>query len=418
MRWILLACAALLFLFVSRAQGQVPDTGPEVDAKAVENSPLLLLVPEARNFGAPDWVKTGTRITFYGMAGSTPQGGYTLDPDANGEWEDPATGQRYKKNDAIGSGGEGFGQWDVISVGKSGVALTCNLYTIIERGNPPTLLHTPLGGMTAAACGPADLWVHPTILANAKQFHTPGFFMLKGNYPIGQTVYPSLCIVRRAPDSYSSHAYDLRSGVLVSSTVTAEGQTARLHLPNEDAQRGNKATTIVKFVSIRQLDMPGINGKNPDWSKNIRAMHFAGQSMFVNKFDPSIRMNWPVRMDVSFGKRGENWCMWESAVVAQMQNMPPQTTGSKGVCGPAGPFWIDPTALANLRVGQVLDDDPVTHIRIAVTAIDGQRIAISTQGPGVGGQGIFDLKTGMLQALTALQPSSGITIQMQLQGTE
>lgn len=409
---------ALLLIVGSTISASAQQRGPALDAEAIYNSPLLLMVPEAKNLPAPDWVKPGTRITFYGMAGSTPQGGYTMDKDSNGQWVDPATGERYSKNEAVGAGGEGFGQMDVISVGPQGVAISTNLYTIIQPGNPPTLLHTPLGGMVAAAAGPADLWVHPAILQKAHQFHTPNFFILRGDYPIGQTKYPCLCIVSRNPNAYSSHAYDLNTGVLISSTVVSEGKMMNVHLPNEDPQRGNKGTTIVKFVSIRQLKTPGIDGANPPWVANLRAMHFVGQCQYVNQYDPSIQMAFPARMDVTFDKRGENWCGFTAQSMSQIQGAPPQQSVLKGMCGPAGAFWIDPRALANLQPGQVLDEDPVTHIRTAVVGADAQRIAIAITGPGVGGQMMYNRQNGMLIGIVSRQQSTGMTTSLQLQGTE
>lgn len=413
-----LAFAVVVFIAVVCKPARSQPAGPEIDAEAAYNSPLLFLVPQAKDMSAPDWVKPGTRITFYGMAGSTPQGGYSLDKDANGQWVDPATGERYSKNDAVGAGGEGFGQFDVIAVGQHGVALAANLYTIIQPGNPPALLHTPLGGMLAAAAGPADLWVHPEILNKAQQFHSPNFFILRGRYPVGNAVYDCLCIVHRDQSSYSSHAYDLRTGVLISGTTTSEGKTAQIRLPNEEAQRGNKGTTITKFVNIRQLKTPGINGTNPPWVRNVRAMHFVGEAQYVNQYDSNIRMNFPARMDVQFGKRGDNWCQFNVATQMQIQGAPPQQGQMAGVCGPAGGWWIDPTALRDLRVGMVLDEDPVTRIRTFVSGADAQAVQISIEGPGVGGRAMYARDTGALQSVLSHQPSTGITTILRLQAME
>jgi len=390
----------------------------EIDGDAAYNSPLLFLVPQAKDMTVPDWVKPGTRITFYGMAGSVPQGDYTIDPDANGDLEDPITKERYKRNDPVGAGGEGSGQWDVIAVGNHGVALSANLYTIIKPGTPPTLLHTPLGGMLAAGAGPADLWVHPAILQASQQFHSPSFFILRGPYQLWQKSYDCLCIVNRTPKSYSSQAYDLKTGVLISSTSTVEGKFQSVRLEGDDAQRGNKAIVITKFVSIRQLNTPGINGRNPVWVANLKAMQFAGQVEYVNTFDPNIRMTFPAQMTVTFNKRGENWCMFSLQSTTQMQGMPPQTSAFSGVCGPAGAFWIDPTALQNLQPGQVLDDDPVTHVRTTVIVNNGQQVGIQIQGPGVGGQVFYDLNSGRLEGLVSQNPSTGMTTTFRLQGVQ
>lgn len=413
----LIAFIAILIPSI-RALAQADPAGPEIDADAEYNSPLLFLVPQARDMTVPDWVKPGTRLTLYGMAGSTPEGGSSLEKSDKGEWVDPATGDRYSKVDAVGAGGEGFAQFDVIAVGKHGVAISSNLYTIIQPGNPPQLLHTPMGGMTAAGAGPADLWVHPAILAQAKQFHTPGFFMLRGNYTLPQGVFDCLCLVNRGSGSYSSHAYDMKTGVLVSSTVTSQGKVANIRLPNEDAQRGNKGTTITKFVSIRQLNTPGVNGTNPPWVNNLRITHFAGQCQYVNQYDPNIQMTFPAKMDVTLGKRGVNWCSFVAKTVIQMPGAPPQQSQLNGMCGPAGAFWIDPRALTNLQPGQVLDEDPVTRIRTLVANANAQQVQIAITGPGVGGQALYDRNTGMLQAIQSVQRSTGMTTMLQLQGTE
>lgn len=423
MRSAILAVAvgAVLSLCSGELPGQYappPAGGAEIDAEAAHSSPLLTMAPEARQLSAPEWVKVGTRITFYGMSGSTPQGGYTLDPSDEGEWVDPKTGQRYAKNDAVGAGGEGYAQFDVIALGRSGVAISANLYTILNAGNPPQLMQTPMGGMTAAAAGPADLWVHPAILQQAQQFHTPNFFILRGPYRLPQAVYNCLCIVSRSQTSYSSHAYDLNTGVLISGTTTSEGRMSNLRLPGEDPQRGNRGITIVKFVGIRQLNTPGIRGKNPPWVGNLRAMHFGGQCEYVNQYDPSVRMTYPSRMDIVFQNRGENWCRFTLQSVSQIPGAPPQQGQFTGICGPAGAFWIDPAALAPLQMGQVLDEDPVTHIRTAVTGANPQQVQITMSGPGVGGQLLYDRRTGMLQAIRSVQPTTGITTMLQLMGTE
>ncbi len=405
-------CGVLLVSTPARGQE------PQLDEHAFANSPLLMMSPEAAKLPAPDWIKPGTRITFYGMAGTTPQGGYTLDKDANGEWEDPSTGERYSKNEAVGSGGHGFSQWDIIAVGKHAVALTANMYTIIHPGQPPQLLQTPLGGWTGVAAGPADLWVHPDLLQKAQQFHTNKFFILRGNYAIGDRNYSCLCTVNRGQGSYSSYAYDLKSGVLISSTVTSSAQITPLYLPNEEVQPGNMQTTIAKFISVRQFKMPGIDGKNPPWVRTLRAMHFVGQCQYVNPYDANIRMNFPARIDIVLGKRGDNWCAYTLKKVTQVQGAPPEEATLNGMCGPGGALWIDPAALVNLQPRQVLDEDPVTHIRTYVADADPAKIAIATEGPGISGQAVYNRQNGMLQMILSRQSSSGITTTLQLEGTE
>ena len=411
--------SAILLLLCAGGLPAQPAPGPELDAEAVNNSPLLFISPEARNMGPPEWVKPGVRISFYTASSNSPEGNYGLTEAADGEWEDPATGKRYRKEELSGSGGEGFAQLDVISVGDRAVAVAGNLYPIVKPGLPPTLSHLPMGGFIASAAGPADYWVHPGLLRAASQFHTPQFFVLKGTYPLGGQQVPSLCIVRREADSYSSTAYDLRSGILISSTQTGRGKLAEVRLPGDDPQRGHKRITIVKFIGTRELKTPGVRGRNPQWVQQLRAMHYAGQTNFRNPHDPyGPQMNFPTRMVVEFGKRGVNFAAYRARIDQNIGGMPQQAVVD-GICGPGGGFWIDPEALSDLRTGMVLDEDPVTHIRTGVGQVmPGQAVTILVQGPGIYAESTYETVSGALLGLTVQQPTSGMTTMLRLQARQ
>ena len=51
--------------------------------------------------GVPDWVRPGTRLTFYTAGASIANADYQWQQDENGTWEDPATGTRYSQTDVV-----------------------------------------------------------------------------------------------------------------------------------------------------------------------------------------------------------------------------------------------------------------------------------------------------------------------------
>lgn len=405
---------SVLFIVLGAAASLAGD-GPELDAKAANNSPLLLLRPDAVNLGAPDWVKPGVRVTFYSASASVPENYYDLVEDSNGGWEDPATGKRYRKDEAVGAGGEGFLQLDVVAVGKTGVALQTSAYLIAQRGEPNTLLKFLASGFTASSAGPADYWVHPKLLAGATEFHTPQFFMLKGNYDLYGTQVPSLCIVTRKPDFYSSQAFDLKSGLLVASTVSSRGKVAGVRLPGEDPPRGNKGITVTRLINARQMKLPGLDGSNPEWAMRVKRMRYNG--MVTIAVPGAVTVQAPAQMVATFDQRGKSWAHYTTDLQFNLGGLPQQMPGD-GISGPMGGFWVDPAAYRDVKPNQVLDDDPITHIRTRIGNVAGGRFSVVVEGPGVGAESVYDANSGMLVAFSVVRPSAYQTFQFQLQATE
>ena len=411
--WLLGSAAG--FFLVSARSIRAADGGPELDEAATRNSPLLLLQPEARRLPAPDWVKPGVRISYFVRSATVPESDYGLTESGDGEWEDPQTGKRYKREESVGAGGEGFGQVDVIAVGRTAVALQGSLYCLLQPGPPPTLYKFASDGFLGAAAGPADYWVHPHLLAAAMQTHTPTFFVLKGEYPVNGRPVPSLCVVTREADFYSSQAFSLETGLLVASTVSSRGKLAAVRLPGEDAPRGNKSITTVRLINVRTLTLPGLNGRNPDWAMNVRRLSYAGLATIQIPGAPPMQC--PAQMVVEFGKRGPSWACYRSQLAYTIAGTP-QSSASEGVCGPAGGFWVDPAAYRDARPGAVLDDDPVTHCQTRIGQVGNGGFSVVLQGPGVGQESVYDAATGRLVGVTVVQPSSFTTFSFRLQGME
>jgi hypothetical protein len=100
------------------------------------------------------------------------------------------------------------------------------------------------------------------------------------------------------------------------------------------------------------------------------------------------------------------------------QPSPPQ----KGViiCGhdQYDSFFAGPAALARLQQGQVLDDDPITHVRTQVTAADGQTVTITSSSAGINMSHTFDVATGKLRSSSKTDRISHIVTTFQLDSEE
>ncbi|MCU0724298.1 MAG: hypothetical protein MUE73_00690, partial [Planctomycetes bacterium] len=242
--------APLLLLAAVPALAQVP---PAWEAEA-DAGLLSLLVPEVKAMGAPEWVRPGVRLTFYGASATVRQSGYQLIEDPNGDWEDAKTGKKYRKTDDdprpgddAGASGDGYSQFDVVSVGRNAVALNGMLYTINRTDN--TFLMAPLGGTIAHAACALDLWVHPAALAKLPLVNQEGFRVLKGKLPGADRPIDVVYIVSMAGGARSSWTYDLASGILLGSNTSTPSKPAPVHLPNQPPPSGPTQLTFTRFVS-------------------------------------------------------------------------------------------------------------------------------------------------------------------------
>ncbi len=118
--------------------------------------------------------------------------------------------------------------------------------------------------------------------------------------------------------------------------------------------------SLTELRGVRQLTVPGIGAAVPDWVAPHPELVYAGIQEFVNPMDPSSA---PITSSVSWRTRlaqsGATWAMFETnGTVDMMGSSIP--ISSSGVIGGAGPYWWDPTALAGMSAGQVLDTDPWT----------------------------------------------------------
>ena len=156
--------------------------------------------------GVPNWMATGTRITWYAAAASVAQSCFSITEDptcsagGHGCYTDPQTGKFYRKSDegpdaqgAPTASGDGFSQLDVMAVDGRNVALMSNLYVIDRNFNQ--LGWTPLGGATVDATSLDGSWMPPSELEQAVATGIGGLLVLTGEYQLAERVVPSVSFV-------------------------------------------------------------------------------------------------------------------------------------------------------------------------------------------------------------------------------
>ncbi len=387
---------------------------------------FLTLVPELADMPAPDWVKPGVRVTFYGAAASTSESRGSLVEDPNGPWEDKKTGKRYRDTEETGEGnptgsGEGFAQIDIISVeGKSVVAMV-QLYLIVRSSGAifPSGVGMPTVGTAANL---EDYWVHPEALKKLIGLDVEGLRALRGPVTLGDRTYDAVMIESTSGGGHALWTYDLATGLLLKASTTTAGAFDAVRLPTEQAPRqGNTQRTITRLAGVREIGASLAGGRPPDWVATSQSMTYSGATQMTNPVDGMDLGSAPTQVEVALGRRGDAWRQYGTTVtmvIGGMQN----TSQDAGVAGGVGLFWADPKKLAALEPGKVIDEDPLTGIRTTVgnagTGPNGGRtISLQSANAKFGVEGVYDLTNGALLEVAVWNAATGLTLRLALQGT-
>ncbi len=370
----------------------------------------------------PAWVQPGMRITFYSAAAAVAQSRYQLIEDPAGPWQDPVTGKRYRNTEDTGesvggASGDGVSQVDVVAVEGNDVVLSMATYGIDRGTNSLAVL--PSAGAKLPGGAIDGLWVAPQLLDQLQTGSLGGLLVLRGDYPLNGTTYQAVSVVNPTPGAYSSTTFDTLTGVLLASTTNTAGAYAPVQLPGQGPTQGASQLTISRFVSMRQMTTPGIGTAAPAWVARTTGLAYAGRYLWTNPVDPSSgSFASPMSARATFTGTGATWATFGLHTQMSIGGVASPSDAS-GVSSGTGPYWWDPTALAAMRTGQVLDTDPVTTMTVAVTGVGqgpaGPSVTITSSIPGTTGQASYDVATGVLVGQAIDVASSGTSIQLGLQ---
>ena len=263
--------------------------------------------------------------------------------------------------------------------------------------------------MTGGGKTPGDVvdqvWIHPKRLAELANADLGDTKIFKGDYKVEDLTYKVTAFLNNKPGAYSSYAYETDTGLLVSATTRTT------------SANGKTQVYVARLLGHRQRNIPGLTGTNPAWVARISQFKYSGTWTFENSFDPgSIPMTFPMDHTVTFTRGGNNWTPYTTKSVVHFSHE--QETKAKGITGSSGQYWIDPVALARLKKGQLIDEDPYSEERLVVDSVNrgagAKTVVISSDLPGNNTLFTYDLTTGALTNFQTTSSGTGITIKLTL----
>ena len=316
--------------------------------------------PPVAGGGPPDWVTPGTRLTWYGAAASVQSSYYTYVEDPDGDWEDPATGKRYRRTDEDEmptAAGHGVSQTDVLAIEGDDVILSTSLWAIDFETGQLSLLPLWGGRYTGGAVDGA--WVRPDLLEQVASGGTPELQVLRGTYWLGETPVEAVSFLSRTQGDYASTVFDDASGMLVATTgrykaAGSPGTRSPRHARGQRPGHGHAPRRRARADPARP------RGGDARLGRSGHPAPYAGDATVSNPFDPNgFGASWPVEVLVTLDEVGDSWATFRSTTATDFDGYVERSEAS-GATGSTGLYWYDPASLATMAPGTVLDEDPVT----------------------------------------------------------
>jgi hypothetical protein len=408
-RWFASPCWRLGLATVLAAIVAAPMASPP---PAAAQEPVNEAFPPLAGGGPPAWVVPGTRLSWYGAAASIQSSYYTYVEDPEGDWEDPATGKRYRQTEEgemPTAAGHGVTQTDVLAVEGEDVILSTSLWAIdLETGQ---LSLQPLGGGRYPGGAVDGAWVRPDLLAQIPDGGTTELRVLRGPYELGETTVQAVAFVSRAEGDYGSTVFDTDSGALVASTGRYKGAGSPVHGPLDDPE-GNVQVMFASLVDVRERALPGLGAAVPDWVVPGAQLVYQGEARVTNPFDAGgFSTGWPVELRVTLDEVGSSWATFESSTATDFDGYV-QRTEASGATGSTGLYWYDLAALAAMTPGTILDEDPVTTAMVSVESADGTVVTLLTEAPGVTARATYEIASGVLTSLVLEQGYGAASLEL------
>ncbi len=343
----------------------------------------------------PSWVRPGLRLTYYLMTGSLPGSVNGWVPDEEGRWKD-REGRRYS-TERRGHSSHGLVQATVAGMDSQTVALSEPFYLFNGEDTTPVLNRNMDMLVTPDTGG--DFWMHPQRQAETRR-QNPWLQLPAAGQMVGRTVnwteagqtYLATALTLLGSASRTIYIFDQASGrLLYLSRLTRLPPDIRN--PDITLQDSVSYATFLRFVGVRQLNLPWLDAPPPEWTQRTQSFSYRGQFTLQG---PGM-MPTPLAMtnDFQIERRGQNWLLVRVRSMTQGTVAPNETTGVSGP-GSLPPLGISPQVLASLKPGQEIDRDPQTGFIVRVSHADPQAVALQTDGPLQSFTYVYDRRQGML----------------------
>ena len=188
--------------------------GPSMSATAATSVGTFAGTLGGRRAGAAPLVQAGMRLTFWAGTSAVAGAQGPLQPDANGNWQDPATGKRYAQG---ASASMGYQQVNIEDVVDGRAIVDVRHYLVDAATNAVTNYKTE--GYEFSPQSGGDYWISPKQLASMVETGT-GTTVHRLAYPLNGHAYNAIRITTKAIPGATTggtqRTYDLDTGVLLS----------------------------------------------------------------------------------------------------------------------------------------------------------------------------------------------------------
>ena len=363
------------------------------------------------------WLHEGLVLTYTWYAAVAPGNGSYYEEDDHGNMILHSTGQRYSRSMQTGTSGSGWTQITVASIEGNKVVLASSSYA--NAGSLGRNAPVPQGTSSSvnALMDPGDYWMDPAKLASLHSAPAEHIVVSRVAWNGGNNTVDGIRVQVVNGSSYSDHVYDAKTGLCVHVASSSQGAPPKLVGPG-DFGRGDTTITRNDFVSSRDLAVPWAGEPMPDWVTTIRALHYRG-SMTSHGSLPTIPN--VLTFDMEPLAHGRNWAQFSATSTQRTQgapDIPPAHDNLAFGNSEIGGLWAGPAALAQLRQGQVLDEDPVTKMRTIVSRVDDSTVVIAASNAAGEIDNQYDKRTGMLLASSFYNVLSMQQRTLKLQGRE
>ena len=360
--------------------------------------------PAGQKMAVPDYIKPGFQMLY--------TTGSSTEADAQGKG---------------GGAGMGFTEYTIVAVDKDKVLVNVANYLapqglpLTAQGayDPGTDPKAQLVGSSSYAISKLDvqggnaMWMPAKELAQWQSGN--GVEVQRGPWVYQGKQVNSATITVKGNDSISSNTYHADNGMKLTSR-NGFGPLRRGENGTNPYNRKNQSQ--MQLVTTRQIDLPMLNAKWPDWTKNVKKMNYTGTySMAV----PGVQAP-PVQLasSVEFTDRGGDYIIGKSTI----QTQGGQPTTSAVVQGPGSilGYWVHPDVLANLEQGTI-DQNELMRTTLTYQVQEGNlgRLGVfvltnKTQSfYAVSG---YNLQSGALTYISLHTAETGVTIEFGLNEIE
>jgi hypothetical protein len=356
---------------------------PASDAQDVGNT-----IADLKNLAAPEWVKEGTRMSYYSATAEIPEAYEKFILDEEGDWVGKNSGKRYRREEIFGAAGHGVTQVDVLSVDQGISALKVNSWLYSSFTGPMVpIKQAPSIGFAAGG----DWYINPKALANLQDRLGEGLTILKMPYTLNGVTYDAIRIQQQSDTSTFAHIYDLKDGKLLATF--------------NSAMSADKKSTIFAYatlIGVRQMDLPWLGQELPDWARQGSVLRYDGTKTVEAIL---ARYSFPtnIAMEMEITDASPKFYTYTQSSSISASGFPSQF-GQESLIGgigePSG-LALPPDALAALQTGQIIDSDDVTGITVAVMDIsqddDGNGlVVIQSANEGYSADMTYDASIGVL----------------------